>query len=219
MERKQFICAPSILAADFTEMDKAIKTAEKAGARWLHLDVMDGQFVPEITFGTKMVKDINNKTDIFLDIHLMVENPQNLIKPMVEAGADAITFHTEAVVHSHRLVQLIKDENILSGISIVPSTPVSTIIELLEIVDLVLVMSVNPGYGGQKLIPSCVDKIKELDNIRKEKNLNFKISIDGGVNRETITPVKDAGIDIFVAGSAFFNSEDPIKELRVLETI
>ena len=219
MKRKKYVCAPSILAADFSQIGKAVEIAEKAGAEWLHLDVMDGQFVPEITFGTKMVKDINKITDLFLDVHLMTLNPENLINPMVEAGADAITFHAEAVVHSHRLIQNIKAENILSGISIVPSTPVSIIEGLLEYVDLILVMSVNPGYGGQKFIESTVEKIKTLDKFRKEKNLNYKISVDGGINRETVDKVKEAGIDVFVAGSAFYNSNDPIEELRILESI
>lgn len=219
MERIKSICAPSILAADFTKMDKALKTAEEAGAKWLHLDVMDGVFVPDITFGAKMVKDINNQTDLFLDVHLMTENPEKLISSMAEAGADAITFHAESVIHSHRLLHAIKEKNILSGISIVPSTPVSTISELLDSVDLILIMSVNPGYGGQKLIPSCVEKIKVLDKIRRDRNLSFKISVDGGVNRETVAIVKEAGVDVFVAGSAFFNASDPVEELRVLESI
>ncbi len=219
MKLNKPICSPSILAADFTSINDAVDVVEKAGAKWLHLDVMDGQFVPEITFGKKMINDINNITDIFLDVHLMTLNPEKLIKPMIDAGADAITFHSEAVVHSHRLIQSIKDQNILAGISIVPSTPVSQIVEILEIVDLVLVMTVNPGYGGQILIESCIEKIHTLDKLRKEKGYSYRISVDGGINEDTISKVKKGGVDVFVAGSAFFNSSDPGKTLQFLENL
>lgn len=219
MKLEKKICAPSILSADFTEMDREIKKAETAGAQWLHLDVMDGQFVPEITFGSKMVKDIRNKTDLFLDVHLMVNNPENMIKPMAAAGANSITFHAEAVVHMHRYLQMIKSEGVKCGVSLVPSTPISFIEEVLNEIDLVLIMSVNPGYGGQTLIPSTMEKIKKLARIREEKGMSFKISVDGGVNRSTVKSVKDAGVDVFVAGSAFFGSENPTEELKLLESL
>ncbi|MDC7239185.1 MAG: ribulose-phosphate 3-epimerase [Spirochaetales bacterium] len=215
--KKLIKCAPSVLASDFTRIADGIKLIEDAGAEWVHLDVMDGSFVPEITFGAQMVKSIRKLTKLPLDVHLMVDHPETQIQSFLDAGSDYITFHPEAVIHSHRVIQMIKEGGAKAGISIVPSTPVSLIEELLPFVDLILVMSVNPGYGGQKLIPQCLDKIVLLNEIKKKKGYTYEISIDGGVNRETIKDCRKAGIDVFVAGSAFFGSEDPLKEAEILK--
>ena len=166
---------------------------------------MDGQFVPEITYGQPVVRSVRKLSKLPFDVHLMVKNPELQIESFAKAGADWITFHLEAAVHSHRIIQHIHELGKKAGISIVPSTPVAALKELLEYVDIVLVMTVNPGYGGQVLIPSCVEKVKELKRIREEKGYNFKISVDGGVNSDTLKTVLDAGTDIVVSGSAFFN--------------
>lgn len=215
--KKQIKCAPSILAADFANIEAGLKIIKSAGAEWVHLDIMDGSFVPEISFGAQMVKAVRSKTDLPLDVHLMIEKPENHVQSFLKAGSDFITFHAEAVVHGHRVIQMIKDGGAGAGISIVPSTPVSAIQELLPFVDLVLIMTVNPGYGGQTLIPECLEKVKTLNELRKNKGYNFKISIDGGVNRSTIKESKEAGIDVFVAGSAFFGSSDPLAEAEYLK--
>lgn len=215
--KKKIKCAPSILAADFANIGEGLELVESAGAEWVHLDVMDGSFVPEISFGAQMVKAIRSRTKLPLDVHLMIDKPENHIHTFLNAGSDFITFHVEAVVHANRIIQMIKDGGAAAGISIVPSTAVSQITELLPFVDLVLIMSVNPGYGGQTLIPECLEKVKKLAEIREEKKYNFEISIDGGVNRKTIKQCKEAGIDIFVAGSAFFGADDPGAELAFLK--
>ena len=197
--------APSILAANFAKLGEEVKEVEAAGAELIHIDVMDGQFVPEITYGQPVVRSVRKLSKLPFDVHLMVENPELQIESFAKAGADWITFHLEAAVHSHRIIQHIHELGKKAGISIVPSTPVAALKELLEYVDIVLVMTVNPGYGGQVLIPSCVEKVKELKRIREEKGYNFKISVDGGVNSDTLKTVLDAGTDIVVSGSAFFN--------------
>ncbi|WP_319561507.1 ribulose-phosphate 3-epimerase [Marispirochaeta sp.] len=210
------LIAPSVLSADFTDIAGAVRLIESSGADWVHLDVMDGSFVPPITFGSQMVRDIRAITDLPLDAHLMVDNPEKQIESFAAAGADYITVHAEATVHLHRILQSIRDLGVKPGVSIVPSTPVESLGEILHEVDLVLIMSVNPGYGGQKLIPSSLAKVERLVQLRKEKSLSYLVSIDGGVNRSTIESVQKSGVDVVVAGSAFFNSEDPAAEVSVL---
>ena len=204
---KNGILAPSLLSADLADLKNALGLVEKNGGSAVHIDVMDGRFVPQISYGQPGVKCLRKYSSLPFDVHLMVEHPEEQVESFSESGADWITFHHEACVHSHRLVQKIHDLGKKAGISIVPSTPVAAIKELLEYVDIVLVMTVNPGFGGQKLIPSCVKKISELVKIRSELGLGFKISVDGGVNAETLQTVADAGADIIVSGSAFFSGQ------------
>lgn len=199
------ILSPSLLSADFSDLKVAVKQIEDNHAKAVHIDVMDGSFVPEITYGQPIVRSIRKLTNLPFDVHLMVEHPENQINSFIEAGADWITFHIEATSHAHRLVQLIHEKGKKAGIAINPATPVSVLSEILEIADIILVMTVNPGFGGQKLIPSCVKKISELKKIRDEKKYNYLISVDGGINSQTLNLVLDSGVDIVVSGSAFFN--------------
>lgn len=199
------VLAPSLLSADFSSLEKAIKQIEDNNGSVVHIDVMDGQFVPEITYGQPVVRSIRKLTKLPFDVHLMVEHPENQIKTFAEAGADWITFHIEAAVHAHRIIQQIHELGKKAGVSIVPSTPISAIKEILECADIILVMTVNPGYGGQKLIPSCLKKVSELKKLREENNYNYLISVDGGVNNDTLKSVIDAGSDVIVSGSSFFN--------------
>lgn len=199
--------APSLLSADLADLKNALKSIETNGGSVVHIDVMDGRFVPQISYGQPVVKSLRPYSDLPFDVHLMVEHPEEQVESFADAGADWITFHYEACVHSHRLVQKIHCLGKKAGVSIVPSTPVSALGEMLEYVDIVLVMTVNPGFGGQELIPSCIRKISELVEIREKLGLNFKISVDGGVNAETLRSVVDAGADVVVSGSAFFSGK------------
>ena len=199
------ILAPSLLSADFADLGSEIKKIEKNSGNAVHIDVMDGTFVPEITYGEPVIRCVRKITQLPFDVHLMVERPELHIESFAKAGADWITFHYEATPHAHRVIQMIHELGKKAGVAICPGTPVSVLSEILNSADIILVMTVNPGWGGQKLIPSCVEKVAELKKLRTEKNYNYLISVDGGVNNDTLSSVIDAGTDIVVSGSCFFN--------------
>lgn len=207
------LIAASLLSADFAYMADAVAKAEESGADWLHLDVMDGAFVPNITFGPKMVEDIRRLTDLPLDVHLMVEHPEQIVPDFAKAGADNITFHTEATVHVHRLVATIREAGKSPGLSIVPSTPVSALREMLEYLDLVLIMTVNPGFGGQAFISSSLKKISTIADLREREGYTYRIAVDGGINRKTVASVRNAGADVLISGSAFYGAKNPGAEV------
>ena len=202
------LIAPSILSSDFTILGEEIKAVEKAGADWIHIDVMDGHFVPNLTYGPIIVEASKKATNLPLDVHLMIEKPDLLIPEFVKAGADYISVHVEACTHLNRTIQLIKGLGVKAGAALNPATPLSSIEWILEELDYVLIMSVNPGFGGQSFIQNSLEKISELREIIDENNLNTIIQIDGGVNSKTIKEISDAGTDSFVAGSAIFGSEN-----------
>ncbi len=199
--------APSLLSADFSNLGGAIDHIKNNGGDMIHIDVMDGHFVPNLTIGPPVVAALRPLTTLPFDVHLMVDNPASMIDSFVKAGADFISFHIEAEVHAHRLVQKIREAGCRPGISLVPSTPVSALREVLPFVDLVLVMTVNPGFGGQVMIDSCLEKVRELKKIKQEKDFSYIVSVDGGVNCETLPRVLDAGTDLVVSGSAFFTGD------------
>jgi ribulose-phosphate 3-epimerase len=202
------LLAPSILAADFSNLANQIRAVEIGSADLIHCDIMDGKFVPNITFGPKIVSTVRKLTKLPLDVHLMIENPQNFINDFANAGANFITIHQEGVYHLDRVLNSIKELNIKCGIALNPGTPVEAIFPVLHLADLVLVMSVNPGFGGQKFIEYTLEKIKLLRKIREAENHNYKIEVDGGINSKNIQLVKNAGTDIIVAGTSVFKNED-----------
>jgi len=202
------ILAPSLLAANFSHLADAVGQIDASGAEWTHLDIMDGNFVSGLTFGAKMVRDLRPFSPTVFDVHLMVKHPENFIEEFARAGADYITFHYEAAVHAHRILTSIRDLGKKAGISIIPSTPVWVLEEVLSYVDLVLVMTVNPGFGGQSLIHGCLEKVKALKRAREEKGYSFLISVDGGVNADTASEVRESGVDVLVSGEAFFKAAD-----------
>ena len=202
---KNQILAPSLLSADFADLGGEIKKIENNKGGAVHIDVMDGSFVPEITYGEPVIRSIRKLTKLPFDVHLMVDKPELHIASFAQAGADWITFHFEATNHAHRVIQMIHEAGKKAGVAVCPGTSLSVLSEILPCADIILVMTVNPGWGGQKIIPSCVEKVAELKKYREEHGLNYKISVDGGVNNETLSSVIDAGTDIVVSGSCFFN--------------
>jgi ribulose-phosphate 3-epimerase len=202
------LIAPSILSADFSKLGDEIRAVEAAGADWIHIDVMDGHFVPNITIGPLIVEAARRVTELPLDVHLMIENPERYIKDFADAGAGLIAVQAETCVHLHRTVQMIKEIGLRAGVVLNPSTPLSAIEWVLNDVDFVMIMSVNPGFGGQDFIPNSLDKIRELRGMIQKNGLSTLIEIDGGVNEKTIKNISDAGVDVFVAGSAIFGSPD-----------
>lgn len=206
--------APSILAADFAKLGEEVLEVEKAGADWIHIDVMDGHFVPNISFGAIVVDAIRPLTKLPLDVHLMIENADRYIEDFAKAGADYITVHVEACPHLHRTIQLIRASGVKPGVVLNPHSPIESILPILEDIDLVLFMTVNPGFGGQKFIDSVVPKVEQLSKVIRDKGLSIDIQIDGGINEETIIPCAKAGANVFVAGSAIFGKEDRTKALQ-----
>ena len=200
--------APSILSADFSKLGAEIKSVEDAGADWIHVDVMDGHFVPNITIGPLIVEAARRATSLPLDVHLMIENPERYIADFAKAGADLISVQVEACIHLNRTIQMIKESGLRAGVVLNPSTPLSDIEWILEDIDFIMIMSVNPGFGGQSFIPSSLDKISALRRMLQDRGLATLIEIDGGVNEKTIKNISDAGADVFVAGSAIFKSAD-----------
>ena len=209
--------APSILSADFSRLGEEIKAVEAAGADWIHIDVMDGQFVSNITIGPPIIESIRKCTKLPLDVHLMIQNADCYLKSFIDAGADILTVHVEACPHLHRTVQAIKELDIRAGVVLNPSTALSTLEEIMVDIDMVLLMSVNPGFGGQEFIPSMTDKIANLRDIIDRFDTDIDLEVDGGIKTSNVKEVKEAGANIIVAGSAIFGSDDykkTIKELR-----
>jgi ribulose-phosphate 3-epimerase len=208
--------APSILSADFGALAEGVRMAEAMGGDFVHIDVMDGCFVPPITFGAKAVTDLRPVSRLPFDVHLMICRPENHLESFCAAGANYLTVHLEATTHLHRVLSTIADRGVRPGVAIVPSTPVDALVEVLPMAALVLVMTVNPGFGGQEIIPQCVRKVSDLRRLREEQGLDFLIEVDGGINRDTAGDAIGAGADVLVAGSALFGARSPSAEVAFL---
>jgi ribulose-phosphate 3-epimerase len=212
------LIAPSILSADFSKLGEEIKAVESGGADIIHLDIMDGRYVPNITIGIPVIESIRNITDLPFDAHLMIVEPEKYVPDFIKAGCDMISFHMDACTHSHRLVDYIKSQGIKAGVVLNPATPVNTLEEIIHFVDYVLIMSVNPGFGGQKFIPQTLEKVKKLRILMEETGrTDILIEIDGGIKESNIAEVSAAGVNIFVAGSSVFKAEDPAQAVRKLK--
>lgn len=211
--------APSILSADFANLERDIQLVEKLGADYIHVDVMDGQFVPNITLGPNVVSAIRPVTKLPLDVHLMIVQPENYIEDFAKAGADIITVHQESTPHIHRAIQMIKTAGVKAGVVINPGTPLSAIEYVLDLVDQVLIMTVNPGFGGQSFIESSLDKIAQLKAWKEEKGYIYDIEVDGGIDPTTAQRCKEAGANVFVAGSYIYNSESPKERIDALKAV
>lgn len=205
--RKGYL-APSILSADLTNFKEQILTVEKAGAEYLHVDIMDGHFVPNITFGSNIVRSLRKITKMPLDVHLMISRPEDFIDEFIEAGSDIVTVHYETVPHLHRMIERIKAKGAKAGVALNPHTPVSVLEEVLPMLDLALIMSVNPGFGGQKFIHASIDKVRRLKEMCVRRGATPLIEVDGGVNADNIEVLQNAGVDLFVAGSSVFGAAD-----------